>query len=200
MQSTKLHIHVTKPPAAYPKFTGLGCHQKASSYHSHFQIMLMVICPKPGSFGFYATWGWGEWGGFPLTSSQTIIAEQLVQGRYALSRDRFEPATLRLQGTEHTLTPPHPISKITTLFNNSRTNLPQSSPTIRCNTPSPLRKLFTIQPTHSTWLCSYLTLSRPQVTTHLKFSNRAISITDRVSGTIWRLNSALFLSIHYHWK
>jgi len=27
--------------------------------------------------GFYATWGWDEWGGFLLPSSQTIMGEQL---------------------------------------------------------------------------------------------------------------------------
>jgi len=41
--------------------------------------MMMVLCPK--FIGFYATWGWDEWGGFPLPSSQTIMGEQLVQGR-----------------------------------------------------------------------------------------------------------------------
>ena len=48
------------------------------------------------------------WGGFPLPSSQTIMGEQLVQGRYAVDWGRFEPVTLRLQGTEHTPTPPRP--------------------------------------------------------------------------------------------
>src|ERR1043165_7263504 len=41
--------------------------------------------------------------------------------------------------------------------------------------PSYLRDLFTIQPTRSTRSSSVLTLSRPPVTTHLKFSNRALS-------------------------
>jgi len=36
------------------------------------------------------------------------MGEQLVQGRYAVARGRLEPATLRLQGTEHIATPPHP--------------------------------------------------------------------------------------------
>src|SRR6218665_2953523 len=40
-----------------------------------------------------------------------------------------------------------------------------------------LRELFTIQPTRSTRSSSCLTLSRPPVTSHLMFSNRAISIT-----------------------
>src|SRR6218665_948771 len=35
--------------------------------------------------------------------------EQLVQGHYAAASVRFEPATIRLQGTEHTPTPPRPI-------------------------------------------------------------------------------------------
>ena len=43
--------------------------------------------------------------------------------------------------------------------------------------PRYLRDLFTIQPTRSTRSSSVLTLSRPPVTTHLKFSNRAISNT-----------------------
>ena len=43
--------------------------------------------------------------------------------------------------------------------------------------PRYLRELFTIQPTRSTRSSSVLTLSRPPVTTHLKFSNRAISNT-----------------------
>src|SRR6218665_1836217 len=40
-----------------------------------------------------------------------------------------------------------------------------------------LRELFTIQPTRSTQSFSCLTLSQPPVTSHLMFSNRAISIT-----------------------
>ena len=44
-------------------------------------------------------------GGFPLPSSQTIMGEQLVQGRYAVARDT---ATLQLQGAEHTPTPSRP--------------------------------------------------------------------------------------------
>src|SRR6218665_3276266 len=40
-----------------------------------------------------------------------------------------------------------------------------------------LRELFTIQPTRSTRSSSCLTLSQPPVTSHLMFSNRAISIT-----------------------
>ena len=43
--------------------------------------------------------------------------------------------------------------------------------------PRYLRDLFTIQPTRSTRSSSILALSRPPVTTHLKFSNRAISNT-----------------------
>ena len=50
-----------------------------------------------------------HWGGFPLPSSQTVMGEQLVQGCYAVAWGRFKPATLRVQGTEHTPTPPHPI-------------------------------------------------------------------------------------------
>ena len=43
--------------------------------------------------------------------------------------------------------------------------------------PKYLRELFTIQPPRSTRSSSYLTLSRPPVTTRLKFSNRSISHT-----------------------
>src|SRR6218665_48753 len=48
---------------------------------------------------------------------------------------------------------------------------------LRSSQPTYLRELFTIQPTRSTRLSSCLTLSRPPVTSHLMFSNRAISIT-----------------------
>src|SRR6218665_2322589 len=41
----------------------------------------------------------------------------------------------------------------------------------------PAHILFTIQPTRSTRSSSSLTLSRPPVTSHFMFSNRAISIT-----------------------
>jgi len=37
--------------------------------------------PKGRFIGFYVTWGWDEWGGFPLPSSHTIMGEQLVHGR-----------------------------------------------------------------------------------------------------------------------
>src|SRR6218665_855493 len=43
--------------------------------------------------------------------------------------------------------------------------------------PTSLRELFTIQPTRSTRSSSSVTLSQPPVTSHLMFSNRAISIT-----------------------
>ena len=46
---------------------------------------------------------------------------------------------------------------------------------LQCSQPKYLRDLFTIQPTRSTRSSSCLTLSRPPVTSHLKFSNRAIS-------------------------
>ena len=48
---------------------------------------------------------------------------------------------------------------------------------LRSSQPTYLRELFTIQPTHSTRSSSCLTLSRSPVTSHLMFSNRAISIT-----------------------
>jgi len=41
--------------------------------------------PEGRFIGFYATWGWTEWGGFPLPSSQTIMDEQLVQDRYPMA-------------------------------------------------------------------------------------------------------------------
>ena len=65
--------------------------------------------PEGRFIGCYATWGWDEWGGFPLRSSQTIMGEQLVQGCYAEAWGRFEPATFQLQSTENTPTPPCPI-------------------------------------------------------------------------------------------
>ena len=55
-----------------------------------------VLCPKAGSMA-YATWGWDEWGGFPLPSSQTIMGKQLVQGRYAAAQVEFHPVTHRSQ-------------------------------------------------------------------------------------------------------
>ena len=58
---------------------------------------------------FYATQGWVEWYAFPLPSLQTIMGEQLLQGCYTAARDRFEPVTLQLQGTDHTATPLHSI-------------------------------------------------------------------------------------------
>src|SRR6218665_2821793 len=48
---------------------------------------------------------------------------------------------------------------------------------LQSSQPTYLRELFTIQPTRSTRSSSCLTLSRPPVTSHLMFSNRAISIT-----------------------
>jgi len=58
-------------------------------------LTALIICsPRPddddgsmpeGKFiGSYATWGWDEWRGFPLPSSHTIMAEQLVQVRYTV--------------------------------------------------------------------------------------------------------------------
>src|SRR6218665_3664760 len=47
---------------------------------------------------------------------------------------------------------------------------------LQSSQPTYLRELFTIQPTRSTRSSSSLTLSRPPVTSHLMFSNRAISI------------------------
>jgi len=51
-----------------------------------------------------------------LPSSQTITGEQLAQGLYTVARGRFKPATLQLQGTEHTPTPLHPIGLYTTSY------------------------------------------------------------------------------------
>ena len=50
---------------------------------------------------------WVRW--FLLLFSQTIMGEQLVQGHYTVAWGRFEPATFRLQDTEHTPTPPCPF-------------------------------------------------------------------------------------------
>ena len=47
---------------------------------------------------------------------------------------------------------------------------------LQSSQPTYLRERFTIQPTRSTRSSSCLTLSRPTVTSHLMFSNRAISI------------------------
>ena len=48
---------------------------------------------------------------------------------------------------------------------------------LQSSQPTYLCELFTIQPTSSTRSSSCLTLSRPPVTFHLTFCNRAISIT-----------------------
>src|SRR6218665_3329709 len=48
---------------------------------------------------------------------------------------------------------------------------------LQSSQPTYLRELFTIQPTRSTRSSSCLTLSRLPVTSHLMFSNRAISLT-----------------------
>src|SRR6218665_1585047 len=48
---------------------------------------------------------------------------------------------------------------------------------LQSSQPTYLREIFTIQPTRSTRSSSCLTLSRPPVTSHLMFSNRAIPIT-----------------------
>src|SRR6218665_3828754 len=48
---------------------------------------------------------------------------------------------------------------------------------LQSSQPTYLRELFTIQPTRSTRSSSCLTLSRPLITSHLTFSQRAISVT-----------------------
>ena len=65
-----------------------------------------LFLAKDRFIGFYATWGWDEWGGFPFPSSQTIMGEQLVQGRHAAAWGtcRFEHVIVQFQGTEHTAT------------------------------------------------------------------------------------------------
>ena len=84
-----------------------------TAYH---HAMVYLVAGDDGSLpvgrfiGFYATWGWDEWGGFPLPSSQTNTGEQLFQGRYAVAWGRFEPATFGLQGTELTPTLPRLIA------------------------------------------------------------------------------------------
>src|SRR6218665_1824931 len=61
------------------------------------------------------------------------------------------------------------------LFLNELLSLTYNS--LQSSQPTYLRELFTIQPTRSTRSSSCLTLSQPPVTSHLMFSNRAISIT-----------------------
>ena len=72
--------------------------------------MIIILCPKGGSLDFTPPGDEMCGVGFALPSSQTIIimSEQLVQGRYTVAWGRFEPVTSRLQGTEHTTTPPRP--------------------------------------------------------------------------------------------
>src|SRR6218665_2377457 len=48
---------------------------------------------------------------------------------------------------------------------------------LQSSQPTYLRELFTIQPTRSSQSSSCLTFSRPPVTSHLTFSERAISVT-----------------------
>src|SRR6218665_2747003 len=69
---------------------------------------------------------------------------------------------------------------------------------LQSSQPTKLRELFTIQPTRSTRSSSCLTLSRPPVTSHLMFSNQAISITApmHVFGMTYPLNYAPFLRLH----
>ena len=46
------------------------------------------------------------------------MGEQLVQGCYTVASGRLEPATFRLQGIDHTATPPHPTNhQITSIYN-----------------------------------------------------------------------------------
>src|SRR6218665_1566434 len=70
--------------------------------------MMMILCPKAGSLAFTPP---GDEMSEVVSCClpQSIMGEQLVQGRYAVAWGRFEPATFRLQGTEHTPTPPRPI-------------------------------------------------------------------------------------------
>ena len=63
--------------------------------------------PERRYIGFYTTRVLDEGGDVPLPSLQTIIDEQLVQGRCAVAWGRFDFVNLWLQGTEHTTTPPH---------------------------------------------------------------------------------------------
>ena len=57
----------------------------------------MDVWPEGRSIGFISP-------GDPFPSSQTIVGVQAAAG------GRIEPASLLLQGTEHTATPPRPIS------------------------------------------------------------------------------------------
>jgi len=47
-------------------------------------MIIMVLCPKAGSLAFTLPWD-DVSEVFPLPSSQTIMGEQLVQGRYAVA-------------------------------------------------------------------------------------------------------------------
>src|SRR6218665_947434 len=69
---------------------------------------------------------------------------------------------------------------------------------LQSSQPTYLRELFTIQPTRSTRSSSCFPLSRLQVTSHLMFSNRAISVTaPRLLNYLYHLNSAPFLYLHH---
>ena len=70
-------------------------------------MMMVVLCPKAGSLAFTPPGDEMSEVVSCCLPHRIIMGEQLVQGRSTVAR--FEPATLRLQGTEHTPTPPSPI-------------------------------------------------------------------------------------------
>ena len=60
----------------------------------------------PRSIDFYATQEWDEFGGFPCLPHRQ---NKLWLSRVAVAWGQFKPASIHLQGTEHTITPLHPI-------------------------------------------------------------------------------------------
>ena len=109
MKASKTETSFQQPKIGFqqPK-TGLLKKLVLASLFGVVVDILIVISslPEGRSIGYYTTWGRDKQGGFPLPSSQTIMCEQLVQGCYAVAGGRFEPATFRLQGTEHIATAP----------------------------------------------------------------------------------------------
>src|SRR6218665_3906738 len=67
--------------------------------------MVMVLCPKPGSFAF--TPPGDEMS--EVAPSQTIMREQLVQGRYLAAIAGFEPSTFLSTCSDSSNAPPSPI-------------------------------------------------------------------------------------------
>src|SRR6218665_643368 len=106
---------------------------------------------------------------FNLDSTQ-IQHMQLIQNSFARAvtrTPRHHHITPVLKSLHWLKIPKRIHIKVLSLTHNS----------LQSSQPTYLRELFTIQPTRSTRSSSCLTLSRPPVTSHLIFSNRAISTT-----------------------